>query len=118
MSKIYMTNKAGITYVYEQTPFYDPEKKQSRPKKKYLGRLDPETGEIIQTAGKRIRTKKHEESDNDEVASLSASVKRLNEIVVDQKKKIQSLESEIDRLKKERDEANALLAKASRILGG
>lgn len=51
-------NQSGATYAYEQTSAYDPEKKQSRPVRKYLGRVDPETGEIISTKGKRGRPPK------------------------------------------------------------
>ena len=39
--------KTGKTRVYESTPHYDPVTKQSRPKRKYLGTLDTETGELI-----------------------------------------------------------------------
>ena len=45
MSIVKYKNQSGVTYAYEQTSVYDPEKKQSRPKRKYLGRVDPETGE-------------------------------------------------------------------------
>ena len=51
-------NQSGVTYAYEQTSSYDPDRKQSRPIRKYLGRVDPETGEIIPTAGKRGRPPK------------------------------------------------------------
>ena len=51
-------NQSGVTYAYEQTSSYDSERKQSRPVRKYLGRVDPETGEIIPTTGKRGRPPK------------------------------------------------------------
>ena len=51
-------NQSGVTYAYEQTSVYDSEKKQSRPVRKYLGRVDPDTGEIISTKGKRGRPPK------------------------------------------------------------
>lgn len=53
-------NQSGVTYAYEQTSVYDPEKKQSRPIRKYLGRVDPDTGEIISTKGKRGRPPKQQ----------------------------------------------------------
>lgn len=53
-------NQSGVTYAYEQTSMYDPEKKQSRPIRKYLGKVDPETGEIISTKGKRGRPPKQQ----------------------------------------------------------
>lgn len=50
MPQVRLYNKqTGITYVYEATNYYDPEKKQSRSKRKLIGKLDPVTGEIIPT---------------------------------------------------------------------
>lgn len=51
-------NQSGLVYAYDQTSVYDAQRKQSRPVRKYLGRVDPETGEIISTKGKRGRPKK------------------------------------------------------------
>lgn len=45
------------TYVYESTSYWDAEKQQSRSKRKLLGKVDPQTGELIPT-GKRGRKKK------------------------------------------------------------
>ena len=39
--------KTGIKYAYESISYWDKEKKQPRSKRKYLGKVDPETGEII-----------------------------------------------------------------------
>ena len=47
----------NTTYVYESTSYWDPEKGQSRAKRKLLGKEDPVTGELIPTAGKRGRKK-------------------------------------------------------------
>ena len=58
MAIVKYKNQSGVTYAYESISEWDPVKKQSRPKRKYLGRVDPETGEIISTAGKRGRPKK------------------------------------------------------------
>ena len=47
-SIVYQTDKkTGIKYAYESTSYWDKEKKQPRSKRKYLGKVDPETGEII-----------------------------------------------------------------------
>lgn len=45
------------TYVYESISYWDEEKKQSRSNRRLIGKLDPETGEIIPT-GKRGRKPK------------------------------------------------------------
>ena len=48
----YVDKKTGRVRLYESTSYYDPEKKQSRPKRKYLGIEDPETGELIPSTKK------------------------------------------------------------------
>jgi len=50
MGNVYHKNKdTGITYVYDNKPYWDTEKQQSRSKRTLIGKLDPETGEIIPT---------------------------------------------------------------------
>ena len=53
------------TYVYESTSYWDAEKKQSRSRRKCIGKVDPETGEIVPT-GRRGRKKKATESVSEE----------------------------------------------------
>jgi hypothetical protein len=49
----------GHTYVYEAENFWDPEKKQSRQKRRYLGVWDEATGKIIpKTAERDVKTTK------------------------------------------------------------
>lgn len=61
MSLVRYTNKkTGVVTVYESTSHYDPETKQSRPIRKYLGVEDPKTGEIIPSSGKPGRKKSTE----------------------------------------------------------
>lgn len=48
MSLVYVKNrKNGITYVYESAGYWDKERKQARNKRICIGKLDPETGELI-----------------------------------------------------------------------
>lgn len=44
--------RSGITYAYESVSHWDKEKKQSRSKRKLIGRVDELTGEIIATDGR------------------------------------------------------------------
>ena len=45
---VYQTDKkTGTKFAYESVSYWDKEKKQPRSKRKYLGKVDPETGEII-----------------------------------------------------------------------
>ena len=44
-----MDKRTGIKYAYENEAYWDKEKKQSRSKRTLIGKVDPETGEIIPT---------------------------------------------------------------------
>lgn len=58
MSLVKNTNKkTGVTYVYESESYWDKEKKQPRNKRKLIGRIDEETGEIVPTGGHGRRRK-------------------------------------------------------------
>ena len=47
---VFQTNKkTGVTYAYESISYWDKEKKQSRAKRKCIGRVDPETKKILPT---------------------------------------------------------------------
>jgi len=60
-SIVYQKDKrSGLTYAYESIAYWDKEKQQSRAKRTLIGRLDPKTGEIVPTDGRR--RKKKEES--------------------------------------------------------
>ncbi|WP_138224544.1 IS1634 family transposase [Paenibacillus algicola] len=54
MAIIYQTNKkTGITYAYNNEPYWDKEKQQSRAKRTLIGKVDPKTGEIVSTRAYR-----------------------------------------------------------------
>ena len=58
MSIITQTDKrSGITYAYETEYYWDKEKKQSRAKRKCVGKVDPNTGEIVPTRGRSKKKK-------------------------------------------------------------
>ena len=48
----YRNSKTNRTYAYEVEAKWNPEKGYSVPKRKYLGRVDPVTNEIIPSTGK------------------------------------------------------------------
>ena len=49
--------RSGLTYAYESISFWDREKKQSRSKRRLIGRVDEQTGEIVPTRGSNKRDK-------------------------------------------------------------
>ena len=96
--------KSGSIIVYESTSHYDPETKQSRPIRKYLGIEDPVTGELIPSSGKRGRKKKveGEEPTAVETAKGEGKYKAMYEKLLtestQQKEYIKQLEHENKRL--------------------
>ncbi len=85
--------RSGITYVYDSRSYYDKEKKCSRAKRTLIGKLDPDTGEIVPTDGRNKGAK---------------SKPKQSTPGIDKDKRIQELENEnrqltlqINALKKE-----------------
>ena len=102
-------NQSGVTYAYEQTSQYDPVKKQSRPIRKYLGRVDPETGEIISTKGKRGRPPKKEGAGKSP-AEAAADFRKLYE---DAAKELEQMRK---RLQEKEDECRELEEQSGKLL--
>jgi len=64
--------RSGLTYAYESVSYWDKEKQQGRSKRKYLGRWDEETGQIIPTKGRRNK-KKQEEAQETQATQVDTS---------------------------------------------
>lgn len=77
--------RSGITYVYDSKSYYDKEKKCSRAKRTLIGKIDPDTGEIIPTDGRNKGAK------SKPVVSSSPEINK--------DKRIQELEDENRQLK-------------------
>jgi len=59
MAIVYQTNKrTGIKYAYESISYWDKDKQQSRAKRICIGRVDPETREIIPTRKRKVPAEK------------------------------------------------------------
>lgn len=111
MAIVKYKNQSGVTYAYESIPVWDPEKKQSRPKRVYLGRVDDETGEIIQAPRKKGRPKKDDGTadkvtsgeDNDYESLYMEASKRIEVLTFqlsEAKKREALLETENRKMKK------------------
>lgn len=74
----YKNKKTGAVSVYESTSHYDPKTKQSRPVRKYLGREDPVTGELIPSTGKRGRQKASRSTDFPDESFNAGNIAALN----------------------------------------
>lgn len=91
--------RVGITYVYESTSYYDKEKHQSRSRRKLIGKLDPETGELVPT-GARGRPKKHTTPD-DKMPDYEMLYKQVQKGMVKKEEEIAQLTTALQRAKDE-----------------
>lgn len=57
--------RSGITYAYESVSYWDKEKKMPRCKRKLIGRVDPETGEIRPTDGRCKRNSPYQKPEEE-----------------------------------------------------
>ncbi|MBQ2609427.1 hypothetical protein SAMN05216391_13218 [Lachnospiraceae bacterium KHCPX20] len=87
--------RTGITYVYESKAYWDKEKQMSRAKRTLIGKLDPETGEVIPTDGRQRKAKSPSEKEPDYKKLYEKLLKKYEA----QKVLIDSLKAEIKQLK-------------------
>jgi transposase len=60
-SIVYQKDKrSGLTYAYKSVSYWDKEKQQSRSNRTLIGRLDPQTGEVVPTDGRNRKSKEAE----------------------------------------------------------
>jgi hypothetical protein len=72
MSKLKVTAKNGTEYVYDQESVWDKEKKQARPKRKLIGHIDPDTGQIVPNTGRPGRKSKKRNVDISDVLAKTS----------------------------------------------
>lgn len=83
----------GITYVYESESYWDKEKKQPRSRRRLIGKLDDETGEIVPTGKKKGTRKK------DNGAEACAGQEEADGSTARLRQELRRLEDETDRLR-------------------
>ena len=91
--------RAGITYVYESKSYYDKEKKCSRAKRTLIGKIDPDTGELIPTDG-RNKGAKSPSGDKPSAKGSAARIRELGDENRQLRLQISALKKELDRVKK------------------
>lgn len=106
---VYQTDhKTGIKYAYESVSYWDKDKKQPRSKRKYIGRVDPETGEIIQKK-ERGHSADQDESLSSEIAELREAIKEKDAIISEMKNSIKEKDLAYKKLLKAVKDARKLL---------
>ncbi len=120
ISKSY-NKQNGVTYVYEVIEnYWDKEKKQSRSKRKLIGKIDPVTGEIVPTSS-RGRPKRSDDSADykalyekaqKELTAKDKRIAELEDIIMDYlRDEVRTLDDTESSLKQRRIKAESLLHK-------
>lgn len=112
------------TYVYSSEYYWDPDKKQSRSKRRLIGKIDPETGETIPTGKRSGRPRKTASGDTDDTASPSQTKVADDALLSDQKDltirelrlSLSEKEEKIRALEKQNAQYSAQLSKLRRLL--
>lgn len=99
MAIIYQHDKrSGITYAYESIAQWDKEKKMSRAKRTLIGRVDPNTGEIVPTDG---RNKKPKVEEKEQPIDYKDLYEKLQKKSLAQETLINGLIKEMQKLKEQ-----------------
>ena len=91
--------RSGITYVYDSKSYYDKEKKCSRAKRTLIGKIDPDTGEIIPTDGRNKGAKSKQEAPSPEI-DKNKRIQELEDENRQLKLQISALKKELERISK------------------
>lgn len=107
-SIVYQTNKkTGQKYAYESCSYWDKTKQSPRSKRKYLGRVDPETGEIIKSSRKRKSVTAGNMEDAEQVSLLQEELQKMEEEIASLRKELTEMTDRYNKttsaLKKIRD---------------
>ena len=120
MAIVKQTNKkTGVTYVYESHSYRDKETKQPRAKRKLIGRLDKETGQVVPTRKRKecITTSTvdsvgtNRPDDSNSYTALLDSIRERDETIKALRAEITSLQRERAKVSKELMELGIRLQK-------
>ena len=89
--------RSGITYVYDSKSYYDKEKKCSRAKRTLIGKIDPDTGEMIPTDGRNKGAKSKPDSISPEI-NKDKRIQELEDENRQLKLQISALKKELERI--------------------
>ena len=92
--------RSGITYVYESKSYYDKEKKCSRAKRTLIGKLDPDTGELIPTDGRNKGARSPANAVSPD-ANAAARIQELEDENRQLKLQASALKKELERIRKQ-----------------
>lgn len=114
-SIVYQTDKkTGVKYAYESTSYWDKEKQQPRSTRKYIGKVDPETGEIIRKKDRKPHSAETDASSTD--ADTVSELEQLQDILCQKDREIAELKTQLSMKTKEYNALLKIIKKATALL--
>lgn len=96
---VYQTDaKTGARYAYESVSYWDKEKQQPRSTRKYLGRVDEETGEIIRKKERSGHSEEQPEQAASELSVLRGKIKERDATIASLKAEIKAKDKSYQKL--------------------
>ena len=83
--------KTGAKYAFESVSYWDKDKKQPRSKRKYLGKVDPETGDIIPSRGRSCHNEENNSLDAEEMEALHNEIREKDKTIEELRREIEDL---------------------------
>ena len=106
---VYQTNKkTGVKYAYESVSYWDKEKNQPRSKRKYLGRVDPETNEIIPSGGRKKHSEEADAAKDSRLEKLHQEIARKDEMIRELRQELKEEKKKSEKLLKTLRQIHAL----------
>lgn len=91
ISKSY-NKQNGVTYVYEvYENYWNKEKKRPESRRRLIGKIDPETGEIVPTS----RTKKRADKNDNDIQNYRVQYEEAKKKISQQEKEIADLKGKL-----------------------
>lgn len=97
---VYQTDKrTGISYAYESISYWDKEKQQPRSKRKYIGKVDPVTKEIIPSKKNSKQEGENTTQQQDRISpELISEIKAKEKTIKELEERIYTLETKCNEL--------------------
>ena len=109
-----LNKKNGTTYVYETIDYWDEEKKINKPKRRLIGKLDLETGDVVPT-NRRGNTALPQNGETNKEAIHSA-FQDIQKTIYEVQNQIKEKDIQLAILTKQNQQLNEILNQMERVL--
>ena len=96
---VYQVNKkTGVKYAYRSESYWDKDKQQPRSKRTYIGKVDPETGEIIPKRENNLHSDDKYKAKPAELTKLYKDLKARDDTISGLREELQSERKRVAKL--------------------